>query len=347
MKRRWLVAAMMALALVAGACGDDDDDNASTTGTGDAGSLAKPTFAAGSTMAALQSKGKIVVGTKFDQPLFGQKNPLNGNVEGFDVEIAKLMAQGIFGGTLEEAGKKVEFIETVSKVREPSITDGKVDMVVATYTINDTRKQVVDFAGPYYLAGQDIMVKKDNTSVNSVSDLNGKKVCSVQGSTSIKNVAAQAPQADLSISFDTYSKCAEALKDGRVDAVTTDDVILVGLINDNKDLFKLVGKTFTKEPYGIGMKKGDQAFRDFLNDRIKAIVDNGEWEKAYERTVGKAGVPTPTPPPIDRYTTLSGSGTTTTTAAGGTSGGSTSSTTSTTGGGGTGTSVTTATTAKP
>src|SRR5205807_5196131 len=135
---------------------------------------------------------------------------------GFDVEIAKLIAVGIFGGTPASAKNKINFVEAVSKNREPFIQNGTVDIVVATYTINDTRKQVVDFAGPYFIAHQDIMVKKDDNSIKSVTDLNGKKVCSAQGSTSIKNLQEKAPQADTSITFDTYSKCAEALTDGRV-----------------------------------------------------------------------------------------------------------------------------------
>ena len=349
MKRRWLLAVLLALALVAGACGDSDDDEGGKAKDDTPESVAKPTFPAGTTMAAIQAKGKIVVGTKFDQKLFGLKNPRTGVIEGFDVEIAKLMAQGIFGGTLDEVTSKIEFVETVSKVREPSITDGKVDMVVATYTINDTRKQVVDFAGPYFLAGQDIMVRKDDTSIKSVADLNGKKVCSVQGSTSIKNVAQQAPQADLSISFDTYSLCTQALLDKRVDAVTTDDSILVGQIADHQADLKLVGKTFTSEPYGIGMKKGDQAFRDYLNDRLEAIYKNGEWAKAFERTVGTTGVKTPTPPPVNRYAST-GAAVTTTTAASGSGGsgsGSSSSTSSSSTSSTAATSVTTATTTKP
>ena len=334
-RRWWLVTMLLVVALVGAACGSDDDDGTDAT-AGDDTEMEAPKHPAGSTMAAIQAKGKLVVGTKFDQPLFGLKNPLTGNIEGFDVEIAKLMAQAIFGGTLEEAAKKIEFVETVSRVREPSITDGTVDMVVATYTINDARKLIVDFAGPYYVAGQDIMVKKDNTTIKAVGDLNGKKVCSVQGSTSLTNVQKQAPTADLSITFDTYSKCAEAMKDGRVEAVTTDNVILVGLVNDNKADFKLVGNPFTQEPYGIGHKRNDDVFRTFLNDRLEAIYKNGEWAKAWERTVGAAGIATPTPPPVNRYTASTAPPpTTTTTAAGG------SSTTSST------TSSSTTTTAKP
>jgi glutamate transport system substrate-binding protein len=294
---RLLAVPLLAVGLVAAA-------GCSKKTTTSAGSTSAPTFAAGTTMARLQAAGKMTVGTKFDQPLFGLKNPLTGAIEGFDVEIAKLVAQGIYGGTIDDAARHVNFVETVSKVRETSIQEGKVDMVVATYTINSARKLVVDFGGPYYIAGQDIMVKKDDTSIKSVTDLNGKKVCSVQGSTSLANVKAKAPQADLSITFDTYSKCAEALKDGRVQAETTDNVILLGLVKDNKDAFKVVGNPFTTEPYGIGMKKGDDAFRTFINDRLEASYKDGSWAAAFNRTVGQAGVTAPTPPPVDRYTSV-------------------------------------------
>jgi glutamate transport system substrate-binding protein len=247
---------------------------------------------------SLRAKGKIVVGTKFDQPLFGLRNPSTGAIEGFDVEIAKIIARKLFGNDI--AGK-IEFVETPSKIRETAIEDGRVDLVVATYTINDTRKEVVDFAGPYYVAGQDIMVRKDDDSIHGVKDLNGRKVCSVQGSTSIDNVRQQAPKADLSTSFDLYSLCAEALGDGRVDAVTTDNTILAGLVQQSGGAYKLVGKTFTTEPYGIGMKKGADALRAFVNDALEESYRDGDWKRAFESTVGKAGIPTPTPPPVDRY----------------------------------------------
>ncbi len=238
---RLLAVPMLAILLVAAAgCSKKSTTTSSPTSA--------PSFAAGTTMARLQAAGKMKVGTKFDQNLFGLKNPLTGSIEGFDVEMAKIVAQGIFGGTLDDAARHIEFVETPSNVREISIQEGKVDMVAATYTINATRKQVVDFAGPYYVSGQDIMVKKDDNSIKSVTDLNGKKVCSVQGSTSLTNVKAKAPQADLSITFDLYSKCAEALKDGRVQAETTDAGILLGLVKDNKDIFKLVGNPFTTPP---------------------------------------------------------------------------------------------------
>src|SRR5712691_8457785 len=209
---RRLAVPMLALVLVAAAaCSKKTTTTASPTSA--------PTFAAGTTMARLQAAGKMTVGTKFDQPLFGLKNPLTGSIDGFDVEIAKLVAQGIYGGTIDDAAKHINFVETPSNVREISIQQGKVDMVVATYTINDTRKQVVDFAGPYYIAGQDIMVKKGDKSITGVESLAGKTVCSVQGSTSIENVRKMAPQAKL-VEYQLYSQCAEDLKNGRVDAVS-------------------------------------------------------------------------------------------------------------------------------
>ena len=304
-RRRWLVGAAVAvaIALVAGACGGGGGSKKTT-------SAGAPTFAAGTTMAALQAKGKITVGTKFDQPGFGQKNPTTNQVEGFDVEIAKLVAVGIFGGTTQSVASKINFVEAVSAVRETVIENGTVDLVIATYTINDTRKQRVGFAGPYYLAHQDIMVKKDDNAIKSVADLDGKKVCTVAGSTSEKNLRAKAPNAEVTL-LPTYSQCKEELSNGRVVAVTTDAPILAGLVQQGGGAFKLLNAPFTDEPYGVGLKKGDQAFRNFLNDRLQAIEKNGQWTTAYKDTLGKLGLPTPQPPPIDRYPETGGTAATT------------------------------------
>ena len=286
---RWLIALLVVAALGLTACGDDDDDDTAGNGGGD-----ETEFPAGSTMAKIQDAGKITVGTKFDQPLFGLKDPRSNEVEGFDVEIANLI--------VDEIGEDVEikFVETPSAIRETAIQDGTVDMVVATYTINDERKQKVAFAGPYYVAGQDIMVAADDDSIKSVDDLNGKKVCSVTGSTSIENVRTMAPDAEVS-EYDVYSKCADDLRNGRVDAVSTDNVILAGLVSESDGAFKLVDNPFTEEPYGIGVKKDDDEFRAFINTALEKIFDNGEWAKAYERTVGEVDSETPEPPTVDRY----------------------------------------------
>jgi glutamate transport system substrate-binding protein len=305
-RRGWaLLPALVTLTMVAAACGSDNNNKTASQGGGATTSAAPattvPTFPAGTTMAALQAKGKIVVGTKFDQPGLGQKNPVTGQVEGFDVEIAKLIAVGIFGGNASNIASKIEFKESTTPNREAFIQNGTVDVVVATYTINDTRKQQIDFAGPYYVAGQDILVKSSDNSIKGVNDLAGKKVCSVRNSTPAANLMAKAPQADLTL-FDQYSDCVTALRDGRVQAVSTDNSILLGFVDQNKGEFRVVGNKFTDEPYGIGLKKGDTAFRTFINDRLDAIYKSGEWSKAFADTLGKFGIPTPTPPPVNRYT---------------------------------------------
>jgi glutamate transport system substrate-binding protein len=288
--RRWtgLAGLVLALALVAAACGGDDNGGGGQVNSG-------ASFPEGTTMARLKAAGKVTVGTKFDQPLFGLKN-LQGKPEGFDVEIAKLIA-----GEMGIGAENITWVETVSANREPFIQQGKVDFVVATYTINDKRKQVVDFAGPYYEAGQDIMVAKGNPEgIKRPDDLAGKKVCSVSGSTPAENIRTNYPKAQLT-EFDVYSKCAEALKNGQVQAVTTDNVILLGLISQDQEAFELVGKPFTKEPYGIGLKKGDTAFRNFINDTLEKIEQDGRWLKAWDDTAGKVAKEKPTPPTIDRY----------------------------------------------
>jgi glutamate transport system substrate-binding protein len=284
-----VVGVALALMLALAACGGDDDG-------GDGGQVNEgASFAEGTTMARLKDAGKVTVGTKFDQPLFGLKN-LEGKPEGFDVEIAKLIA-----GELGISADNINWVETVSANREPFIQQGKVDFVVATYTINDERKQIVDFAGPYYEAGQDIMVAKGNPEgIAGPDDLAGKKVCSVTGSTPAENIRENYPEADLT-EFDVYSKCAEALKNGQVQAVTTDNVILLGLISQDEESFELVGKPFTKEPYGIGLKKGDTEFRNFINDTLQKIEQDGRWLAAWDATAGKVAPAKPTPPAIDRY----------------------------------------------
>ena len=247
-------------------------------------------FAAGSTMEKLSKAGKITIGTKFDQPLFGLKGP-DGPV-GFDVEMGKLIA-----ASLGIKADKIEFVETVSANREPFIQSGQVDLVIATYTISDKRKQVVSFAGPYYEAGQSILVKADNKSIKSEKDLVGKSVCSVTGSTPAAKLAEIGATPLLT---DIYSNCLEPLRSGSAVAVSTDNVILAGLAAQNEGEFKVVGKPFTKEPYGIGLKLEDTAFRTFINDVLTKSAKDGSYKKAWEDTAG-AVLPYVAPPAVDNY----------------------------------------------
>jgi glutamate transport system substrate-binding protein len=252
-----------------------------------------PTFAAGTRMAQLAAAGKITVGTKFDQPLFGLKG-LSGKPEGFDVEIAKLIA-----AKLGIADNKINFVESVSANREPFLVQHKVDMVVATYTINDKRDKIVDFAGPYFVAGQDILVAKGNPKgITGPESLKGKKTCSVSGSTPAATVQDKygLTTKDL-VLVDAYSKCRDALANGQVDAVTTDNVILSGYVSEAPDKFELLGKPFSQEPYGIGIPEGQESFCDFINKTLQDAVKDGSYEKAFKSTAGKVIDKTPTLPP--------------------------------------------------
>lgn len=307
---RWLGLGVLLISvvLIGAGCGSDSKKETTQPEV----SLPIPAFQAGSTMDRIQKAGKLVAGVKFDQPGFGQKNPTTNVVEGFDIEVVKLIAQGIFGGTKNDAAAKVEFVESVSKNREPYIEQGKVDLVVATYSITDARKQVVAFAGPYYMAHGDIMVRSDNTNIKSVTDLNGKTVCTVKGSVYEATMKAKAPLADVK-TLDTYSQCAEALRDKRVEAEVTDNVIIAGLVQSGNRAFKMVNASYTDEPYGIGLKRNDEAFRTFVNDRLEAIFANGQWAKAHEDTLGKLDLSTPQAPAIDRYSSVPAATTTTST----------------------------------
>jgi glutamate transport system substrate-binding protein len=292
MRRMMAVAAAAALALGVAGCGGGSDESDSPTVD------ASVSFDAGTTMAKLNDAQKIRIGTKFDQPLFGLKG-LDGDPAGFDVEIGKIIA-----GKLGIPADKIEWVETPSKVREDYIAQDRVDLVVATYTINDDRKKKIDFAGPYYLAGQDIMVKKGDSSITGPESFRdgAKKICSVTGSTPAGKIGEYLKDtASQLVLFDVYSKCADALRNGQVDAVTTDNVILLGLVDQSKDAFALVGKPFTQEPYGIGLKKDDDAFRTFVNDTLEAAAEDGSYEKAWADTAGKVDAEAPKLPPIDRY----------------------------------------------
>jgi glutamate transport system substrate-binding protein len=286
-KRITTIAALAGLSLAAGCA----SDNPTPTPT------AEVTFAAGTTMAKLKAAQKVTIGTKFDQPLFGLKG-LDGIPAGFDVEIGKIIA-----AELGIPADKIEWVETKSAVREEVIEQSKVDLVVATYTINDTRKQRIAFAGPYYVAGQDIMVRKDDNSITGPDSFKAgtKKVCSVTGSTPAKKIEEYVKDKTAQIVlFGGYAQCVEALKTKVVDAVTTDNVILLGYVDQDPTAFKILNKPFTTEPYGIGVKKDDTAFRTFINDVLEKIYADGRYAKAWQDTVGDVA-PAPTGPAVNRY----------------------------------------------
>lgn len=250
----------------------------------------------------IKNRGVVRIGVKFDVPLFGLKHPKTGRLGGFDIEIAKGLVRRIYPES-EDPLQHIEFVEAISKNREKFLTERTVDLIISTYTINAARKELVDFAGPYYIAGQDILAKTSDIrsgAISGVNDVNGKKVCAVTGSTSLTNLREAAPDADTSIAKDKYSQCFAELVAGRVDAITTDDVILLGLAQGHPE-FSVTGNPFHTEPYGIGIPKGDDELRSFVNDALETMMNDGTWASAFDATIGTTGALTPTPPQIDRY----------------------------------------------
>ncbi|MGH3942859.1 MAG: glutamate ABC transporter substrate-binding protein [Pseudonocardiaceae bacterium] len=284
--------AVAVFAMVATACGEQESlDNNDTPQYPVA---ENPQFEAGTTMAELSQAGKITIGTKVDQPLFGLRG-LDGQVQGFDVEVGKIIAAG-----LGIEPKDITWKEAPSAQREELIKRGEVDLVLATYTINNNRREQISFAGPYYLAGQSLMVKSDNTTITGPESLraSGARVCSAQGSASSDNILKYIDITQQTL-FDVYSKCRDALRTGQVDAVTTDNVILLGFISQSDGAFKLVGDTFTDEPYGIGITKGDVAFCEFINAELTKSEESGSYLQAWEATAGAVTDEKPTLPQFD------------------------------------------------
>ena len=236
----------------------------------------------------------ITIGIKYDQPGLGQKE--GDTFKGLDVDVAKYVAK-----ELGYEGDKVVFKETPSAQRETAIQGGQVSLIFATYSITDERKQKVSFAGPYFVAGQDLLVRSDNTDITGPDTMNGKTLCSVTGSTPAENIKKKYATSVKLFEQDTYSKCVEALVGGSVDAVTTDNVILAGFAAQPQyeGKLKVVGKPFSTEKYGVGLKKGDTATCEKVNAALQKMVSDGSWQKAIDDNVGPSGfkVDTKTNPP--------------------------------------------------
>lgn len=253
------IAATAALTLGLASCGGGGDNAGSTAGG-----------------------KKMKIGIKFDQPGLGLKQ--GDKYTGMDVDVARYVAKKL--GTEE---KDITWVQAPSAQRETLLETGQVDMVVGTYSITDARKQKVGFAGPYFVAGQDLLVRADDATITGVDSLKGKKLCSVKGSTSAQQVKAKVPEVNLQ-EFATYSECVSGLVSKAVDALTTDDTILAGYAAQDqyKGKLKVVGKPFSKERYGIGLKKGDKDICTKATEAIKTMISDGSWKKAVDANLGAA-----------------------------------------------------------
>ncbi|AZS84735.1 glutamate ABC transporter substrate-binding protein [Streptomyces griseoviridis] len=252
-------AAVLALSVAATACGSGDKDDKGSGGS-----------------------KKISIGIKFDQPGIGQKTPQG--YAGFDVDVATYVAKKLG----YDAGQ-IDWKESKSQDRETMLQRGDVDFIAASYSITPERQEKVDFAGPYLLAHQDVLVRADDSSIKAATDLNSKKLCSVTGSTSAQNIKDKlAPKADLQ-NYPTYSACLTGLQNGAIDALTTDDSILAGYASQSqfKGKFKLAGLKMTNENYGIGVKKGSD-LKAKINTALEAMVSDGTWQKTVDKNFGPA-----------------------------------------------------------
>lgn len=285
-----LAAVSAAVVLAASACGNAGEDSAGSDTEYEV--VDSPDFESGSAMAELAEAGTVKIGVKFDQPGIGFKGAGQDTPTGLDPEMGKIVA-----GQLGIAPEDIEWVETISNNREPFLQNGTVDFVIASYSITDERREVVGQAGPYYVTGQDLLVAADDDSITGPDDLEGKKVCSVTGSTPIALIEEEYG-ADPA-GFDTYSECVDQLLNGSVDAVTTDGAILLGYAAENPDELKVIGEPFSEERYGIGYSKDSPELCQFLTDTINGAYDDGDFEKAFEATLGEGGGEVPAKPEID------------------------------------------------
>lgn len=241
---------------------------------------------------ALADAGTIKIGVKFDQPGVSNKEPGSDAPVGFDDEVGKIIA-----GRLGIKADKIKWVETVSDNRESFLQNGTVDLVIASYSITPDRRKVVGQAGPYYVTGQQLLVRKDEADkITGPEALKDVKVCSVQGSTSLDRVEKE--YGAKPVPFATYSECVGQLENKTVDAVTTDGAILLGYAAQKKDL-TVVGKPFSEERYGIGYKKDAPGMCQFINETLQKSYDDGSWADAFKATLGKSGVDTPDKPTLD------------------------------------------------
>jgi glutamate transport system substrate-binding protein len=301
-RRPFLVAALASTAIAMAGCSGETGLPAELAGSGSSGAsdtfLKNAPVAAGelilpgSTMEAIKKRGKLVVATALEAPLISQQDPMNpDNVTGLDADLAKLLATYILGKP------EIQWVPSAAETREAMLANGTVDVVFSTYTITEKRAQQISFAGPYFMSGLAVAVKSDNTAIKGIDDLANRTVIVQTGSPGVTQMPEKQPSAKLT-PFATTPQGIEALTQGRGDAYVQDYALLASQASVNKNI-KVVGRPFTQEPYGIGLKHNDQEFKDFINTWLKTIYEGGQWAEVWKGTLGTVSDGTaPEPPAI-------------------------------------------------
>lgn len=272
------------------ACGDAGSDTSDENVDVDVAEDAAEQFDEGTAMRRIADEGTIRIGVKFDQPGIGFKGATDDQPSGFDPQIGRILAASL---GLEDSD--IEWVETISANREPFLQEGEVDLVIASYSITDARREVVGQAGPYYVTGQQLLVRSDS-DITDVADVQGEEVCSVTGSTSLENAQAEGA---VPRGFDTYSECVDQVLDGTVSAMTTDGAILLGYAAENPDELQVVGEPFSEERYGIGYSLESPEMCEWISETLTESFDDGTWADAFDNTLGVSLDETPEPPALD------------------------------------------------
>jgi glutamate transport system substrate-binding protein len=240
------------------------------------------------TYRAMEDRGRVIIGVKPDQPGWSVRTG-DQAYQGFDDDVARMVA--------DDLGFKdrITFMDVETQNREYRITSGQVDLVVASYTINEARSQKVSFAGPYFIAGQDLLVRREEADVDGPEDLAGSAVCVVRESTSASRIRAEFPSMQVE-ERGKYSECVDELLAGKVRGVSTDDAILSGFVAQHPGRLRILGRPFSDEPYGVGLSKGDVALAQAVCGALERHIANGDWQRAYDTRLRPLGLPQPRAP---------------------------------------------------